>query len=39
VKAVYFATPAAFGQWLGKNHGAETEILVGFYKKDSGNRA
>ena len=36
MKAVYFATPAEFGKWLGKNHAAETEILVGFYKKDSG---
>ncbi len=36
MKAVYFATPAEFGKWLGKNHAAETEILAGFYNKDSG---
>ena len=36
MKAVYFATPAEFGKWLGKNHAAEAEILVGFYKRDSG---
>jgi uncharacterized protein YdeI (YjbR/CyaY-like superfamily) len=36
VKAVYFAAPAEFGKWLGKSHAAETEILVGFYKRDSG---
>ena len=36
MKAVYFATPAAFGKWLGSNHGSEAEILVGFYKRGSG---
>jgi uncharacterized protein YdeI (YjbR/CyaY-like superfamily) len=36
VKAVYFATPADFGKWLGRKHAAETELLVGFYKKGSG---
>jgi uncharacterized protein YdeI (YjbR/CyaY-like superfamily) len=36
VKAVYFATPAEFGRWLARNQAAETEILVGFFKKDSG---
>ena len=36
MKAVYFATPVEFGKWLGKNHAAESEILVGFYKRDSG---
>lgn len=36
MKAVYFATPAEFGKWLGRNHAAQTEILVGFYKRGSG---
>ena len=35
MKAVYFAAPAEFGKWLGGNHGSETEILVGFYKRGS----
>ena len=32
----FFATPEAFREWLNKNHESETELLVGFYKKDSG---
>jgi uncharacterized protein YdeI (YjbR/CyaY-like superfamily) len=32
----FFATPAAFRKWLEKHHAAESELLVGFYKKDSG---
>ena len=36
MKAVYFATPAEFGRWLGRNHAAAAEVLVGFFKKDSG---
>src|SRR2546423_11571822 len=32
----FFATPAAFRKWLEKNHDKENELLVGFYKKDSG---
>ena len=36
MKAVYFATPADFGKWLGRKHATETELLVGFYKKGSG---
>jgi uncharacterized protein YdeI (YjbR/CyaY-like superfamily) len=32
----FFATPAAFRAWLDANHGRETELLVGFYKKGSG---
>jgi uncharacterized protein YdeI (YjbR/CyaY-like superfamily) len=36
VKAVFFETPAGFGKWLRKNHAAEREILVGFYKRESG---
>lgn len=36
MKATFFATPAAFRAWLKKHHKAEPELLVGFYKKDSG---
>src|SRR5881628_2506143 len=32
----FFATPADFRKWLAKNHASATELLVGFYKKDSG---
>lgn len=32
----FFKTPAAFRKWLDANHAKEKELLVGFYKKDSG---
>ena len=32
----FFATPAAFRAWLHANHARETELTVGFHKKDSG---
>ena len=32
----FFKSPADFRRWLAKNHDRETELLVGFYKKDSG---
>jgi len=32
----YFATQQDFRNWLEKNHDKETELLVGFYKVDSG---
>ena len=32
----FFATPAEFRAWLEEHHAAETELLVGFYKKGSG---
>ena len=32
----FFPTPAAFRKWLAKNHDKSAELLVGFYKKDSG---
>jgi uncharacterized protein YdeI (YjbR/CyaY-like superfamily) len=32
----FFASPADFRAWLKKHHGSATELLVGFYKKDSG---
>src|SRR5712691_862808 len=32
----FFATPAAWRDWLEKHHDRRHELLVGFYKKDSG---
>jgi len=32
----YFATQQDFRNWLENNHDKETELLVGFYKVDSG---
>jgi uncharacterized protein YdeI (YjbR/CyaY-like superfamily) len=36
MKPHFFATPAAFRAWLKKHHASATELLVGFYKRDSG---
>jgi len=35
-KPTFFTTPADFRKWLAKHHAKETELWVGFYKKDSG---
>src|SRR5215471_16356655 len=35
MKPKFFKTPADFRKWLEKNHGTASELLVGFYKKDS----
>ena len=32
----FFATPADFRAWLAKHHASADELLVGFWKKDSG---
>ena len=32
----FFKSQVDFRKWLEKNHAKETELLVGFYKKDSG---
>jgi uncharacterized protein YdeI (YjbR/CyaY-like superfamily) len=32
----FFATPADWRAWLKEHHGRQRELLVGFYKKDSG---
>lgn len=32
----FFATPAEWRAWLEKHHAGRPELLVGFYKKDSG---
>ena len=37
MKPTFFPTPAAFRKWLETNHASATELLVGFYKKDSGH--
>jgi uncharacterized protein YdeI (YjbR/CyaY-like superfamily) len=34
-KIVHFSSPQEFRHWLAKNHAAETELLVGFYKTKS----
>ncbi len=36
MEPIYFATSAKFRAWLEKHHPASSEILVGFYKRDSG---
>jgi len=33
---IFFANPSDFRKWLKKNHKKETELVVGFYKVDSG---
>ncbi|MBT9459222.1 MAG: bacteriocin-protection protein, partial [Burkholderiaceae bacterium] len=32
----FFATPAEFGIWLREHAAIETELIVGFHKRDSG---
>ena len=36
MKPTFFATPADLRKWFNEHHELETELLVGFYKKDSG---
>jgi len=33
---LFFSSPAKLRSWFGKNHGAATELWVGFFKKGSG---
>src|SRR5262245_12588682 len=35
-KPRFFRTPAAFAEWLDKNHSTKPEVVLGFYKKGSG---
>jgi uncharacterized protein YdeI (YjbR/CyaY-like superfamily) len=35
-KPTFFPTPAGFRAWLKKHHKTAPEIIVGFYRKDSG---
>ena len=36
MKPTFFPTASAFRQWLTKHHATERELLVGFFKKGSG---
>jgi hypothetical protein len=36
MQPTFFPTPAAFREWLAAHHGTSHELLVGFYRKDSG---
>jgi uncharacterized protein YdeI (YjbR/CyaY-like superfamily) len=36
MKPTFFRTPSAFRKWLEKHHAKANELLVGYYKKDSG---
>ena len=36
MKIKFFKTPSDFRKWLAAHHASETELWVGFYKKDSG---
>jgi uncharacterized protein YdeI (YjbR/CyaY-like superfamily) len=36
MEPTFFATPKDFRKWLKKNHASADELIVGFYKKDSG---
>lgn len=36
MKPTFFKTPSALRQWFEKHHDKHQELLVGFYKKDSG---
>jgi uncharacterized protein YdeI (YjbR/CyaY-like superfamily) len=35
----FFKTPSDFRKWLATHHASETELWVGFYKKDSGKQS
>jgi uncharacterized protein YdeI (YjbR/CyaY-like superfamily) len=39
MKPKFFKTPDEFRSWLSKHHDKESELLVGFYKKDSGKQS
>jgi uncharacterized protein YdeI (YjbR/CyaY-like superfamily) len=36
MKPRFFRTPAEFRRWLAANHATETELWVGYYRKDTG---
>ncbi len=36
MKPTFFPTPAAFRAWLKKHHKTANELIVGYYRKDSG---
>lgn len=39
MKPKFFKTPDDFRKWLSKHHDKESELLVAFYKKDSGKQS
>ena len=39
MKIKFFKTPADFRKWFEVHHASETELWVGFYKKDSGKKS
>jgi uncharacterized protein YdeI (YjbR/CyaY-like superfamily) len=39
VKPKFFKSPADLQKWFAKHHASETELLVGYYKKDSGKKS
>lgn len=39
MKPHFFETPADFRKWMEKNHAAEPELLVGFYKTSTGKKS
>lgn len=36
MKATFFRTPAELRKWFARHHAAAAELLVGFYKKETG---
>jgi len=36
IKPIFFPTPEKFRVWLKKHHARDTELWVGYYRKDSG---
>jgi len=39
VEPLFFATSTAFRKWLKRNASSETELVIGFYKVDSGKQS
>jgi uncharacterized protein YdeI (YjbR/CyaY-like superfamily) len=39
MQPLFFTTPKAFRKWLEKNHDKKTEVLVGYYKLNSGKKS
>jgi len=39
MKPKFFSRPDQFREWLERNHDRETELLVGFHKKNSGKKS
>lgn len=39
MKPRFFKSPTDLRKWFARNHATETELLVGYYKKDSGKES